>query len=128
MLDIGTFGSCLYDMPDGFSCDSHTPDLIEPSDSAEDHPTVDASCRSPLIDGAFRPDGDWNGAAVFPFADEVCNDRALLADLEVFHPESHQLSATESASDEQRHYRAVTFAAQARRRRPLEEGFGLIKR
>jgi len=27
MLDIGTFGSCLYDVPDGFSCDSCTPDL-----------------------------------------------------------------------------------------------------
>jgi hypothetical protein len=111
ILDIGTFGRCLYDVPDGFSCDPRTPNLIEPTDSAEYHPTIDAGCRSPLIDGAFRLHGDRNGADVLPFANEVSNDRVFLADLEVFHPESHQLSATQSASDEQRDYRAITFAA-----------------
>jgi hypothetical protein len=100
---------------------------IRRTDSTEYHPTVDAGCRSPLIDGAFRPHGDRNGADVLPFANEVSNDRVLLADLEVFHPESHHLTATQSASDEQRHYRAITFAAQARGRRLLEHGFGLIR-
>jgi hypothetical protein len=64
ILDVGTFGSCLYDVPDGFSCDSRTPDLIEPTDSAKDHSTVDAGCRSPLIDGAFpTPEQERSGCA-----------------------------------------------------------------
>ena len=104
------------------------PDLIEPTDSAEDRSAIDVGRRGPLIDGAFRPHRDRNSADVLSFANEVSNDRVLLADLEVFHSESHQFSPTQSASDEQRHYRAITFAAQARGRRLPEQCFGLIKR
>ncbi len=61
---------------------------------------ADSRCRSPHIEGAFRPRRDWNGSDVFSFANEVSDDRVLLADLKVFHSESHQFSATDSIPDE----------------------------
>jgi len=66
ILDVGTFGGSLHDVPDGFGCYSSSPDLIEPTDSAEDRPTVDAGRHGPLIDGAFRPDQTGTVRMCFP--------------------------------------------------------------
>src|ERR1017187_1403088 len=105
VLDASTLRGRFYHVPDCLRCDAIAPDLAQPTYSPEDRPTVDASRHDQLID--------------YP---------VLLADLEIFRSESHQFSATQSASDEQRHYRAITFAAQARGRRLPEQGLGLIKR
>ena len=58
ILDVGTFGGSFHDVPDGFWCDSGAPDLIESTYTAEDCAVPYASRHHPLIDGAFRPDGD----------------------------------------------------------------------
>jgi hypothetical protein len=47
------------------------------------------------------------------FAHQVSDDPMLLADLEIFHSESHWFSAGQAASNEQRQNRSITFAAQA---------------
>ena len=87
------------------------PDLIESTYSTEDRPTVDAGCRSPLIDRAFRPQGNRNGADVLSFANQVSNDAVLFTDLEIFRSESDQFSPAQSAADEQGQNRAITFTS-----------------
>ena len=69
--------------------------------------------RGPLIDGAFRPHGNRNGADVFSFADQVSNYQALLADLEIFGSESNQFGPSQAATNEQRQYRVITLASKA---------------
>jgi hypothetical protein len=49
----------------------------------------------------------------FPFANQVSNHAALLADLKVFRFESNKFGPSQSASDEQRQDRPITFAPEA---------------
>jgi hypothetical protein len=58
-------------VPHGLGCDSIAPDLSQPTYSPEDRATVDAGRRGPLIDGAFRPHRNWNGADASFFANQV---------------------------------------------------------
>jgi len=48
--------------------DSIAPNLSKTTYSPEDHATVDASRSGPLIDSAFSPRWDWDGADVFSLA------------------------------------------------------------
>jgi len=68
ILDVSTFVGRFHHVPGGLRRDSIAPDLIQSTYSAEDRPTVDASRRGPLIDGAFRPEGYRNGPDVLSFA------------------------------------------------------------
>lgn len=109
ILDVGTFCDRLHDVPDGFRCNSCASDPIASTYSAEDCAAV-CSCRShPFIDGAFRPRRNGNGTNVFSFANQVSDQPMLLADLEIFCSESNQFGPSQSASDEQRQNRALTF-------------------
>ena len=83
ILDVGTFGGCLHDVPDGFGCDSCALDLIESNYSAEDRPIVDAGRRGPLIDGAFCPHRNRNGTDVLSLANQVSNDAMIFAHLKI---------------------------------------------
>ena len=67
-----------------------------------------------------------NGADVLSFANQVSNHAVLLADLEIFRSESNQFSPSQSASDEQRQNRPITFASETGGRWFTEQGFGLI--
>ena len=49
----------------------------------------------------------------FPLANQVSNYTALLANLKVFRSESNQFRSSQSASDEQRQDRTITFASEA---------------
>lgn len=44
-------------LPDRSGRDSVTPDLADPSYPPKDHPTLDANCRGPLVDGAHTTTG-----------------------------------------------------------------------
>jgi hypothetical protein len=76
-------------VPDRFGCDSITPDLIQPTYSAEDRPVGDGSRPNPLIDGAFRPQGNRNGTDVLSLANKVSNNAMIFAHLKISRPESH---------------------------------------
>ena len=81
--------------------------------STKDRPAIDASRHDPHIDGAFRPEWNRNGPNVLSFANQVSNHAALLADLKVFRFESNKFGPSQSASDEQRQDRPITFASEA---------------
>src|SRR5258708_3205975 len=76
-------------------------------------PAVDARRRDPLIDGAFLPEWNRNGPNVLSFANQVGYHAALLANLKVFRSESNKFGPSQSASDEQRQDRPITFASEA---------------
>ena len=80
--------------------------------STKNRPPVDVSRRDPHIDGAFRPKWNRNGPNVLSFANQVSNHAALLADLKVLRFESNKFGPSQSASDEQREDRAITFASE----------------
>lgn len=77
-------------MPDRLGCNAITPDLVQPTYSPEDYPTVDASGRGPLIDCAFRPHWNRNSTDVLPFANQIMDHPVFFAKLEVFRSESNQ--------------------------------------
>jgi hypothetical protein len=83
------FGSRFYHVPDCFGCDSVAPDLIQSTYSAEDRAVGDGSRPNPLIDGAFRPQGNRDGTDVLSLANKVSNHAMIFADLKIFRPESH---------------------------------------
>src|SRR6202166_3101241 len=126
VLDASTLRGRFYHGPDRLRCDAIAPGLAQPTYSPEDRPTVDASRCDPLIDGAFRPHGNRNGTNVLSFTNQVSNHAMLLTDLEVFRSESNHFGSSESASDEQRQNRPITFASEATWRRLEEQGSGLI--
>src|SRR5437660_12417525 len=113
ILDVSTFGSRFHHVPNGLRRDSIAPDLIYSTYSTKDRPAVDARRRDPLIDGAFRPEWNRNGPNVLSFANQVGYHAALLADLKVFRSESNKFGPSQSASDEQRQDRPITFASEA---------------
>jgi hypothetical protein len=80
--------------------------------SAEDRSSVDASRRGPLIDGAFRPHWNRNGADMFSFANQVSDYAVLLTDLEIFRFESNQLGPSQATSNEECQNRTITFASE----------------
>jgi hypothetical protein len=43
----------------------------------------------PLIDGAFRPQGNRNGTDVLSLANKVSNHAMIFADLKISRPDSH---------------------------------------
>ena len=88
-------------------------DILQPTYSPEDRPTIDGSRRCPLIDGAFRPHWNRNGADMFSFANQIGDYPVLLSNLEIFHSESNQFGSSQSASEEQRQNRPITFASDA---------------
>jgi len=87
-------------------------DVPQPIDSPEDRAIIDGSRRGPLIDGAFRPHWNRNGADVLSFAKQVSDYPMLLANLEIFPPESNQFSPSQAASDEQRQNRPIPLASE----------------
>src|SRR2546425_419228 len=113
VLDASTLRGRFYHVPDRLRCDAIAPDLAQPTYSSEDRPTVDASRHDPLIEGAFRPHGNRNGPNVLSFANQVSDYPVLLVDLEIFRSESNQFGPSQSASDEQRENRLITFASEA---------------
>src|SRR5437667_11394593 len=50
---------------------------------------------------------------VLSFTNQVSNHAVLLTDLEVFRSESNHFGSSQSASDEQRQNRPITFASEA---------------
>jgi len=62
VLDAGTLGGGLHDMPDCFWRDAFAPNLAEPTYAAEDPAGGNASPLRPSVDSSFRPNGDWNCA------------------------------------------------------------------
>jgi hypothetical protein len=100
IFDVRASCSRLHDVPDGFRCDSCAPDPAESTYSAEDCAVVYSGRRHPLVDGAFRPRRNGNGTNVSSLANQVSDHPMLLADLEIFCPESNQFAPSQSASDE----------------------------
>src|SRR5271165_1784782 len=113
VLDASTLRGCLHDVPNRFGRDSLAPNSLRPTYSPEDRATINGSRSSPLIDGVFRPHWNRNCPDVFSFANQVSDYRMLLAKLEIFHSESNQFGSPQSASDEQRQNRPITFASEA---------------
>src|SRR6266851_3198185 len=97
-LDVGSLSGRSHHVPDSLGCDSIAPDLSQPTYSPEDRATVDAGRRGPLIDGAFRPHRNWNGADVLSFAHQVSDYPALLANLEIFRSQSNQFGPPQAAA------------------------------
>ena len=62
------------------------------------------------------------------FADQVSNYAALLADLKVFRFESNKFGPSQSASDEQREDRPITFASEAAVTADHRAGFWIDQR
>ena len=56
---------------------------------AKDRPVDDGSRPNPLIDGAFRPQGNRNGTDVLSLANKVSNNAMIFAHLKIFRPVSH---------------------------------------
>jgi len=111
--DAGTLRGRFHNVSNCLGRDSITPNILHPTYSPEDRPTIDGSLRCPLIDGAFRPHWNRNGADMFSFANQVSNYPVLLADLEIFGSESNQFGPSQAASDEQRQHRPITFTSKA---------------
>jgi hypothetical protein len=100
-------------VPDRLGSDAIAPDLVQPTYSPEDRPTVNASGRGPLIDCAFRPHWNWNSTDVLSFANQVSDHPVFFADLEIFRSESNQFGPSQFASDEQRQNRLIAFVSEA---------------
>lgn len=81
-----------------------------------------------MIDGAFRPRGDRNGADVLAFANQVGDYPVFLADLEIFRSESRQFGPAQTARNEQRENRSIAFATETVRGNFAEQGSRLIDR
>src|SRR5258708_18275738 len=113
ILDVGTFRSRFDDVPDGFRCEACAPYLSKPAYSPEKRTCTDTSCIGPLINNALCPHRNWNCANVLSFANQVGDHPVLLADLQIFHPESYQFGASQATANEQRESRAITFASEA---------------
>src|SRR6266481_1550306 len=113
ILDVSTFGSRFHHVPDCLRRDSIAQDLIQSTYSTKDRPAIDASRHDPHIDGAFRPEWNRDGPNVLSFANQVSNHAALLTDLKVFRFESNKFGSSQSASDEQRQDRPITFVSEA---------------
>jgi hypothetical protein len=79
-----------------------------------------AGCRGPLIDGAFCPRRNWNGADVLTFADQVGDYPALLAKLEILRSKSNEFGSSEAAAKQERKNRPITFASEVVCRWPTE--------
>jgi hypothetical protein len=59
----------------------------------------------------FAPLWNRNGPDVLSFANQVSNHAVLFTDLEIFRSESDQFSPAQSAADEQRQNRAISFTS-----------------
>jgi hypothetical protein len=110
-LDVGSRSGRSHNVPDSLGCDSIVPDLSQPTYSPEGRATVDAGRRGPLIDGAFRPHQNWNGADVLSLANQVSDYPALLANLEILRSQSNQFRPSQAAANQQRKNRPITFAS-----------------
>jgi hypothetical protein len=83
LLDFRPPGGVLYDMPDCLGRDARSPHTPESVDSTKDKAVFDVCGLNPLIDCAFCPRRDGNSADVFAFADQVCHDPMVFANLKV---------------------------------------------
>jgi hypothetical protein len=111
--DAGSLGGRSYYVPYRLGRDAFTPDFAQATYAPKDRATSYASCCDPIVDGAFRPCWDRNGADVLSFADQVGDHPVLLADLEIYRFQSNQFCPSQAASDEQSQNGAVTFASEA---------------
>jgi hypothetical protein len=64
---------------------------------------------------------------VLSFANQVSDYPVFLADPKIFRSESNQFGPSQSASDEQRQNRPITFASEAVSQWFAEQGLGLIE-
>jgi hypothetical protein len=111
ILDPGTFRSRFDDVSDGFECEPLVSDLSWLAYSPEDRTFVYVSRIGPLIHDALRPQWNRDCAKVLSFTNQVGDHPILLADLEIFHPESHQFGSPQAASNEQCQNPSITFCS-----------------
>ena len=102
ILDVGTFRGPLDNVPDGFRREACTPYFFQFAYSPEECTCTYLGCIAPLINCAFRPHGNWNGADVFSFTNQVGDHPVFLADLKIFESESYEFGASQTAPNEQR--------------------------
>jgi hypothetical protein len=110
-LDVGTLRSHFHHLPDRLGCDAVASDPAEPTPAPKDRASIDASRYGPLIDGPFRRSCDRKCADVFSFANQVSNYALLLADLEILRFASDQFCPSQTAPNEQRQNRPITFTS-----------------
>src|SRR5260370_26591592 len=122
ILDVGTFRSRFDDVPDGLGCQAFASDLFLSAYSPKDCTLIYLRWFGPLINGALRPQWNWDCSDVLSLANQVGDHPMLLPDLKIFQAESYQFAAPQAASNEQRHNRSITFASQAISSRFCEQG------
>src|ERR1035437_9754521 len=92
-------------MPYRFRCESVAPKLAHAVHPTENGAGTDFSGHGPGVKRPLDPRRDWDCADVLPLADQICDDAALLPDLEILHPEGNQLGPSQSASNQDRQNR-----------------------
>jgi len=85
ILDVGTFRSCFDDAPDGFRRET-APHIFLACLLAGRGAGTYHACIGPLINGTLRPHGNWNGADVLSFTNQVGDHPVLLAELKSSSP------------------------------------------
>jgi hypothetical protein len=65
IFDLGTFGGRFHHVPDAFGVIRSPQILSIRLTRRKIAPAGDAGRGDPLINGAFRPNGNWNGTDVF---------------------------------------------------------------
>src|SRR5215472_12767130 len=79
VLDAGTLGSVLDDVPNRFGRDRFSPHLAEPVHPSKDAATVDTSSLNPPIDSSLRPHWHRHGANMLSLADEIGDNPVFLS-------------------------------------------------
>src|SRR5437773_10708306 len=126
VLDSGTLGSGLHNVPNRLWRDPFAPKPAEPAYASEDPAGVDTGSLDPTVDSSLRPNGDWNCADMLSLADEIGDDPMFLSNLEVVSSQTDEFSPPEAASDQQCQDGAIALTACGFQARRLQQRSGLI--
>src|ERR1039457_5456045 len=117
ILDAGTLRSSFHNMPYCLRREPVAPKFAHSIYRTENGTGADLGGSSPAVNRPLNPRRNRDCADMLTFADQIRNEAVLLPDLEFSHLHPAQLGPPQSASDQDRQNRPVSFIAEAVRRR-----------
>src|SRR5262245_23355253 len=93
-------GVCLHDVPDDLLRHPVAPNCSRTTDTSEQFPVVNLSCREPFIEEPFHPVGNWNSSNVTAFSNQIHDGPMILATLKVVESQVSQLSPSKPTAQQ----------------------------
>jgi len=110
-VNSGPLRSCFDYVPDRLRRDPCAPKLAHPVHPPENSARGDLGGCAPAVNSSFHPNRDRNRADMLSFANQVSDDPVLLPNLKILRLERDQLGAAQSATNQDRKNRPVTFGS-----------------